>query len=95
MARPTLPRRSVWYPLVDDRRPEFGRHLTAHAAARCIRGARRMPATAVDAVHVYATTDRDGTPLHIGYVHYTPGYYTDVTDVIDVFEIPTHDLTDL
>lgn len=94
MARPTIARRATWYPLIDDRR-DSGRRLTAPQAAASIRRARRQPGKVVDAVHVYATTDRDGTSLHIGYVHYTPGYWTGVTDVIDVYEIPTDALTDL
>ncbi|MDX3077309.1 hypothetical protein [Streptomyces sp. MI02-7b] len=94
MAKRNIARRATWYPVIDDRR-DNGRRLTSHQAAAGIRGARRQPSKVVDAVHVYATSDRDGTPLHIGYVHYTPGYWTGVTDVIDVYEIPTDALTDL
>ncbi|MBV1947052.1 hypothetical protein [Streptomyces sp. BV129] len=95
MTRHTTARRALWYPLADDHRPERGRRLTAHLAAASIRRARNQSGKVVDAVHVYATTDRDGTPLHIGYVHYTPGYWSGVSDVIDVYEIPTDALTDL
>lgn len=94
MTHPTLARCAVYYPLIDDR-PRNGRRLSAYEAARSVRGARRRPAMAVDAVHVYATTAYDGTPLHIAYVHYTPGYWTGVSDVVDVYEIPTDALTDL
>ncbi|MER5504165.1 hypothetical protein ABT052_02420 [Streptomyces sp. NPDC002766] len=95
MAKHTIARCATWYPLVDDRRGVGRRRLTAHQASASIRSARRQPGTVVDAVHVYATTDRDGIPLHVGYVHYTPGYWTGVTDVVDVYEIPTDALTDL
>ncbi|MEU6405548.1 hypothetical protein [Streptomyces sp. NPDC046985] len=100
MTRPTLPRRAVarralCYPLTDGRRPEHGRRLTAHQAAACIRSARKQTGKAVAAVHVYATADRDGTALHIGYVHYTPGHWSGVDDAADVYEIPTDALTDL
>ncbi|MFD9629336.1 hypothetical protein [Streptomyces violascens] len=94
MARSTLARRATWYPLIDDRHCD-GRRLSAYQAAADIRRARRQPKTIVDAVHAYATTDRDGIPLHIAYVHYTPGFWTGVADVIDVYEIPTDALTDL
>ncbi|WP_326711662.1 hypothetical protein OG758_22750 [Streptomyces sp. NBC_01474] len=94
MAKNTIARRATLYPLIDDRLCS-ARHLTAHQATAGIRSARRQPSKVVDAVHVYATTDREGTPLHIGYVHYTPGYWTGVADVIDVYEIPTDALTDL
>ncbi|MDD9378906.1 hypothetical protein M8Z33_20025 [Streptomyces sp. ZAF1911] len=49
----------------------------------------------VDAVHVYAFTGRDGIPLHVVYIHHTPGRWHDANDVIDVYEIPTAALTDL
>jgi len=94
MARSTIPRRATQYTQIDGRRCSWVR-LTAHEAAAAIRRERKQPRKVVDAVHVYATTDRDGTPLHIGYVHYTPGYWSRVADVINVYEIPTAALTDL
>ncbi|MFD4999837.1 hypothetical protein [Streptomyces buecherae] len=95
MAKHLTPRRAAtWYPVVDDRRGA-GRPITAHRAAAEIRRARRQPAEIVDAIHVYATTDRTGDALHIGYIHYTPGHWTDVADVIDIYEIPTAALTDI
>ncbi|MFE0137758.1 hypothetical protein ACFWY6_40305 [Streptomyces sp. NPDC059037] len=94
MARPTTPRRATWYPLIDNR-PTGGRRMTTYQATTSIRSSRRQPPTTVDAVHVYATTDRVGTALHVAYIHYTPGFWSNVDDVIDVYEIPTDTLTDL
>jgi len=94
MARSTIARRATQYTHIDDRRGG-GIRLAAHEAAASIRSARRQPGKVVDAVHVYATTDRDGMPLHVGYVHYTPGYWTGVNEVVNVYEIPTDALTDL
>ncbi|RFU83268.1 hypothetical protein DY218_28590 [Streptomyces triticagri] len=94
MARTVTPRRASHYPIVDDRRAAPCR-LTVHQATAAIRSARRVGAKTVDAVHVYACTARNGEALHIAYVHYTPGLWTGVTDVADIYEIPTAALTDL
>ncbi|QDO42568.1 hypothetical protein FNV62_34595 [Streptomyces sp. RLB3-17] len=94
MARSTIARRATQYTHIDDRR-SGGIRLTAHEAAASIRSARKQPSKVVDAVHVYATSAYDGTPLHVGYVRYTPGYWTGVNEVINVYEIPTDALTDL
>ncbi|MGW7312656.1 hypothetical protein [Streptomyces sp. NPDC054865] len=64
------------------------------AALSHIRSARKSSKN-VDAVHVYAFTGRDGIPLHVVYIHHTPGRWHGVRDVIDVYEIPTATLTDL
>ncbi|MFD8392932.1 hypothetical protein ACFV2N_27965 [Streptomyces sp. NPDC059680] len=72
-------------------RPE---HLSADTARRLIRRA-RTNRTGVEAVHVYEFTDRAGTPLHVAYVRYAPDYWSNVTGVIGVYEIPTAALTDL
>ncbi|MGW7138787.1 hypothetical protein [Streptomyces xanthophaeus] len=64
------------------------------AALSGIRNARKSP-KAVDTVNVYAFTSRDGTPLHVAYIHHARGRWTGVNDVIDVYEIPTAALTDL
>ncbi|MFF3689875.1 hypothetical protein [Streptomyces sp. NPDC002187] len=72
-------------------RPE---QISLHAALAGIRTARKSP-NAVDTVNVYAFTSRDGNALHVAYIHYTPGHWSNVNDVIDVYEIPTHTLTDL
>ncbi|WP_412076720.1 hypothetical protein ACLF6K_15870 [Streptomyces xanthophaeus] len=69
-------------------RPE---HLSVDTARRLIRRGRRGNA----AVRVYATTDRDGTPLHVAYVHFGPGLYDNVDAVTDIYEIPTEALTAL
>ncbi|MFJ6798848.1 hypothetical protein [Streptomyces sp. NPDC091268] len=55
----------------------------------------RAGVESVDAVNVYAFTSRDGIPLHVVYIHHTPGRWHGVKDVIDVYEIPTAALTDL
>ncbi|WP_327431745.1 hypothetical protein [Streptomyces sp. NBC_01236] len=94
MARHTVARRATQYTQIDGRRCG-GVRLAAHEAAAAIRRDRKQPGKVVDTVHVYATTDRDGTPLHVGYVHYAPGYWSRVADVINVYEIPTDALTDL
>ncbi|KUN28844.1 hypothetical protein AQJ23_07935 [Streptomyces antibioticus] len=72
-------------------RPE---HLSTDTARRLIRRA-RANRTGVAAVHVYECTDRDGNALHIAYVHYAPDHWSNVTDGIDIYEIPTAALTDL
>ncbi|MER0446594.1 hypothetical protein ABR738_18850 [Streptomyces sp. Edi4] len=79
--------------MVDGRncRPE---PISLYAALTGIRKARKSPTT-VDAVNVYAFTDRNGTPLHVAYIHHTPGRWSNVAEVIDVYEIPTDLLTDL
>ncbi|ARF56626.1 hypothetical protein [Streptomyces gilvosporeus] len=46
-------------------------------------------------VHIYVTTDRDGTTFHVVHVHFRPGFWTDVEDVTDIYEIPTEALTEL
>ncbi|MCX5074305.1 hypothetical protein OHA84_19405 [Streptomyces sp. NBC_00513] len=72
-------------------RPE---RVSVIAALSHIRSARKSPKN-VDAVNVYAFTGRDGIPLHVVYIHHTPGRWHGVKDVIDVYEIPTAALTDL
>ncbi|MCP3756288.1 hypothetical protein [Streptomyces sp. TBY4] len=72
-------------------RPE---RLTVISVLSHIRSARKSPQN-VDAVNVYAFTSRDGIPLHVVYIHHTPGRWHGVKDVIDVYEIPTAALTDL
>ncbi|MEV6679588.1 hypothetical protein AB0N09_22425 [Streptomyces erythrochromogenes] len=72
-------------------RPE---RISVIAALSHIRSARKSPKN-VDAVNVYAFTGRDGIPLHVVYIHHTPGRWHGVKDVIDVYEIPTAALTDL
>lgn len=71
-------------------RPE---HLNADTVRRLIRRARNN--SGVEVVHIYECTDRDGTPLHIAYVAYAPDCWSNVTGVIDIYEIPTASLTDL
>ncbi|MEU6891537.1 hypothetical protein ABZ934_07000 [Streptomyces sp. NPDC046557] len=68
--------------------------ISLYAALSGIRKARKSPKT-VDAVNVYAFTSRDGIPLHVAYVHYAPGHWSNVADVFEVYEIPTTALTDL
>ncbi|WP_406104722.1 hypothetical protein OG698_21320 [Streptomyces sp. NBC_01003] len=70
--------------------PEF---LSADTVRGLIRRARRN--TGVEAVHVYECADRTGAPLHIAYVRFASGNWSNVTDVIDIYEIPTAALTDL
>ncbi|WP_405636588.1 hypothetical protein OHB53_35305 [Streptomyces sp. NBC_00056] len=70
--------------------PEF---LSADTVRGLIRRARKN--TGVEAVHVYECTDRTGTPLHIAYVRFAQGRWSNVTDVTDIYEIPTAALTDL
>ncbi|MCX5273753.1 hypothetical protein [Streptomyces virginiae] len=69
-------------------RPE---RLSTDTARRLIRRGRRNNA----AVRVYATTDRDGTPMHVAYVEFGPGLYDNVDAVTDIYEIPTEALTSL
>ncbi|MFE9931800.1 hypothetical protein [Streptomyces sp. NPDC005533] len=69
-------------------RPE---QLTTTTARQLIRRGRRANA----AVHIYETTDRDGTALHIAYVQFGPGLYDNVDSVTDIYEIPTEALTSL
>lgn len=68
--------------------------ISLDAALAGIRKARRSP-KAVDTVNVYAFTGRDGTALHVAYVHFIPGRWSGVNDVIDIYEIPTDASTDL
>ncbi|RPF33596.1 hypothetical protein [Streptomyces sp. TLI_185] len=72
-------------------RPE---HLNADTVRRLIRRA-RTNRTGVEAVHIYECTGRDGTAVHIAYIRYAPDHWSNVTDVLDVYEIPTAALTDL
>lgn len=46
-------------------------------------------------VHIYVTTDRTGTAVHVVHVHFHPGFWTDVQDVTDIYEIPTDALLTL
>ncbi|MEU4727138.1 hypothetical protein [Streptomyces sp. NPDC023588] len=69
-------------------RPE---RLTTSTARQLIRRGRRANA----AVHIYETTDRDGTPIHIAHVQFGPGLYDNVESVTDIYEIPTAALTAL
>jgi hypothetical protein len=46
-------------------------------------------------VQVYETTDRDGHPLHVVYVHFGAHRWRNADDVVDVFEIPAPALTHL
>ncbi|MGP3985104.1 hypothetical protein [Streptomyces sp. KR80] len=85
--RPTL------YSQVDGR-PGLGGPVSLYEALTAIRAARKNR-KAVDTVNVYTCTDRNGTALHIAYIHYAPGYWTGVNDVIGVYEIPTDALADL
>ncbi|WP_336318721.1 hypothetical protein [Streptomyces lavendofoliae] len=68
--------------------------IALDAALLGIRKARKSP-TAVDAVNVYAFASRDGAALHVTYVHFVPGHWSNVNEVFDVYEIPTAALTDL
>ncbi|MFE3578915.1 hypothetical protein [Streptomyces vinaceus] len=69
-------------------RPE---RLSTHTARSCIRRGRRNAAT----VNVYETTDRQGTALHVAYVHHGSDLYEGVDFVTDIYEIPTAALTEL
>ncbi|MFB7056891.1 hypothetical protein ACFCXT_27685 [Streptomyces vinaceus] len=69
-------------------RPEA---LSTDTARRLIRCGRRSTAT----VHVYETTDRAGTPLHIAHVHFGPELYDGADFVTDIYEIPAGALTSL
>ncbi|MFJ2632719.1 hypothetical protein ACIO6U_12320 [Streptomyces sp. NPDC087422] len=95
------PRRAVTRSLINlgelgtpDRRVATGR-MAALEAAVTIRAARRNRHKMFDAVNVYITTDRSGTPLIVAYVRYHPGFYSGVTDYADLYEIPLEALTDL
>lgn len=77
-----------------DGRSYLPERISVIAALSHIRSARKSPKN-VDAVYVYAFTGRDGIPLHVVYIHHTPGRWHGVKDVIDVYEIPTATLTDL
>ncbi|MFK8907563.1 hypothetical protein [Streptomyces sp. YS-3] len=89
----TNTRTATMYTQVDgaNYRPE---PISLYAALSGIRKARKS-AKAVDAVNVYAFTSRDGSALHVAYIHYTPGHWWDVNEVFYIYEIPTHALTDL
>jgi hypothetical protein len=69
--------------------------MAALEAAVTVRAARRNRHKIFDAVNVYTTTDRTGTPLIVAYVHYRPGYYDGIADFADLYEIPLDALTDL
>lgn len=69
--------------------------MAALEAAVTVRAARRNRHKMFDAVNVYLTTDRTGAPLIVAYAHYRPGFYDQVTDCADLYEIPTDALTDL
>ncbi|MGY0024584.1 hypothetical protein ACVHNB_37170 [Streptomyces sp. YJ-C3] len=72
-------------------RPE---RLSIETVRQLLRRA-RIHRSGVDAVHVYECTDRAGTPLHIAYVRFAENRWSNVRDVIDIYEIPTAALTDL
>lgn len=76
--------------LVDGRRfvPE---RISVHTARNAISGNRRR----ADAVHVYETTDRDGTLIHIAHVYFGPGHWSNADHVTVIYEIPTEALTDI
>lgn len=96
MATPTITRRKpaprvvTVETLVDGRRfvPE---RISVHTARNSISGNRRS----ADAVHVYETSDRDGTRMHVAAVHFGPGRWSNVDDVTVIYEIPTAALTDI
>ncbi|MGP3687416.1 hypothetical protein ACTVZO_22400 [Streptomyces sp. IBSNAI002] len=69
-------------------RPE---RISVDIARQCIRRGRRSNAT----VNVYETTDREGTALHVAYVHYGPELYDGADFVTDIYEMPTAALTAL
>ncbi|MGW7691016.1 hypothetical protein ACWGMA_19425 [Streptomyces asiaticus] len=69
-------------------RPE---RLTVHTARACVSRGRRT----AEAVHVYETTDRDGTRFHVVHVYFGSGHWTGVDFVTDIYEIPTEALTAL
>ncbi|MFB7410982.1 hypothetical protein ACFCZ2_27760 [Streptomyces sp. NPDC056202] len=69
-------------------RPE---RVTVHTARVSISGARKT----ADTVHVYETTDRDGTSLHVAHVHYGPGHWDNGAFMTEIYEIPTTALLDI
>ncbi|NEA59501.1 hypothetical protein G3I60_36410 [Streptomyces sp. SID13666] len=69
-------------------RPE---RMTVDTALQCIRRGRRGAAT----VHVYETTDRDGNSVHLAYVHFGTGRWSNAEFVTDIYEIPSVALTDI
>ncbi|MFF4736336.1 hypothetical protein ACFY2W_10645 [Streptomyces sp. NPDC001262] len=88
---------TTWHPTLYTQVDGFtirGERISLYTALSAIRKARKSLRT-VDTVNVYTCTGRDGTALHIAYIHYAPGQWTDIDDVIDVIEIPTAALTDL
>lgn len=64
--------------------------LTVTQAQAEIRRHRRR----ADAIHAYPTTDRDGTDMHVVYVHYGPTHWDNVLTLADIYEIPTQALED-
>jgi hypothetical protein len=74
-----------------DSQPPTQKQISVNAARTRIRDNRAV----ADEVRVYETTDRNGTGLHIAYVHYGPGIWATADDVTYVFEIPTEALTSL
>ncbi|MFI0915480.1 hypothetical protein [Streptomyces abikoensis] len=44
-------------------------------------------------VHEYDVAARDGAQLRIVYVRYAPGTWSNVTEVVDVYEVPVEALT--
>lgn len=72
--------------------PAIGaRRISIRDARAGINTARRSQAN----VHVYETTDRDGTPTHIAYAHHGPGTWDNVDHATEIYEIPTAALTAL
>ncbi|NEA57979.1 hypothetical protein G3I60_28420 [Streptomyces sp. SID13666] len=74
-----------------------GWRMSVRDARACLNGGRRIAGADV---FIYATTDRQGTPLHIGYVRIPASTYSgfpggEPFDPTAVYEIPTAALTDI
>ncbi|MFD4760878.1 hypothetical protein ACFWOJ_18890 [Streptomyces sp. NPDC058439] len=78
------------FSLVDDQLPHHKRMNLGSARNRI-----RANHSANADVRVYETTDREGGGLHIAYVHYGPGCWSNADRVTYIFEIPTETLTEL
>ncbi|MEV5139678.1 hypothetical protein AB0K71_17865 [Streptomyces syringium] len=66
----------------------FPSRMPARSVAPAVRSALKK-----HLVHEYDVAARDGSPLRIVYIRHTPGTWSGGEDVIDVYEVPTQELS--
>ncbi|MFE4540674.1 hypothetical protein ACFRKB_37350 [Streptomyces scopuliridis] len=68
----------------------FPSRLSVASVRPAVRSARKK-----HTVHEYDIAARDGSPLRIVYLRYAPGTWSNVDEVVDVYEVPVEALTAL